>query len=176
MLKNLITAALAFISTNIDDIFILMLFFGSKKYKRWTIISGQYLGIASLVVISLILSYIGNFLDQRYIGLLGLFPIFLAIKQTVALTKESDARDDEQDLTVTATGVFAIAGVTIANGGDNVGVYVPLFSIMSTFEEVQTIIIAKRNCIIKTSAGGNDFLYQVAEFSQQDAQADRRFA
>ena len=131
---------LAFVSTNVDDIFILMLFFGTKRYKRGTIIAGQYLGMAGLVGLALVFSYFGQFIDQRYIGLLGLFPIYLATTQVIALLKGSQD-SDVNATTLTATGVFAIAGITIANGGDNVGVYVPLFAIMSDIEKIQMIVV-----------------------------------
>lgn len=139
MTETLLTSLLAFISTNMDDVFILMLFFGARKYTSSQIVAGQYLGIAALVLVSFIGSYAGNFVDPRYIGWLGLFPIYLAIKQIVELTGESG----EEDLSVPAAGatVFAIAGVTIANGGDNIGVYAPLITTMSGQERGLLLIV-----------------------------------
>ncbi|HZY81156.1 MAG TPA: cadmium resistance transporter [Cyclobacteriaceae bacterium] len=133
-MQIVITSLLAFISTNVDDIFILMLFYGSRKFRPSTIILGQYLGIATLIVISLIGSYVGNFLDQRFIGLLGLFPIYLGIKKF--FDKEEDASIETK-----SSGIVAIAGVTIANGGDNIGVYTPLFTTMTAAEQIQMIVI-----------------------------------
>jgi cadmium resistance protein CadD (predicted permease) len=138
LLQNLLTSILAFVSTNIDDLFILMLFFGSKKIKSSSIIAGQYLGIGTLVIVSLLTSYIGNFVDQRFIGILGLFPIFLAMKQILQLVKPEE--QEHEDVTSKAS-VFAIAGVTIANGADNIGVYVPLLITMTQFEKIQMVIV-----------------------------------
>src|SRR5688572_26253502 len=90
MIQTIITSMLAFASTNVDDIFILMLFFGSRANKPSTIFAGQYLGIGALLIISLVGAVIGNFVDQRYIGLLGLFPIYLAIKQVMELLRKGD--------------------------------------------------------------------------------------
>jgi cadmium resistance protein CadD (predicted permease) len=134
----MITSILAFISTNIDDIFILTLFFGSKKFSKTTIVSGQFLGIGVLVIISLIGAYIGNFIGPRYIGLLGLFPIYLAVRQLITLFRSSH---DDENVDVKASGILAIAGVTIANGGDNIGVYVPLLATMSLNDKLQLVII-----------------------------------
>ena len=139
-MDTILTSVLAFISTNIDDIFILMLFYGSRRFKPATIMSGQYLGIISLIAISLIGSYIGNFLDPRYVGLLGLFPIYLAVKGFIALFKHNE--EDEPDVEARATGVFSIAGVTIANGADNIGVYVPLMSTMTQVQKMEMIAIS----------------------------------
>lgn len=137
MLQTLLTSILAFVSTNIDDIFILMLFYATGRYKSWQIVAGQYLGIATLVVVSFIGAYIGSFFDQRYIGLLGLFPIYLAVKQWISLWK--GAEDDDEQVAASG-GVISLAGVTIANGGDNIGVYIPVFATM-TFPE-RLILIA----------------------------------
>jgi cadmium resistance protein CadD (predicted permease) len=139
MAQNVLTAVLAFISTNIDDLFILTLFYGSGKYRSAQIMGGQYLGIFTLVVISFIGSFVGNFMDQRYIGFLGLFPIYLAIKQIVELLKNETG--DESEIAARNLGIIAIAGVTIANGGDNIGVYIPLLTTLTTLAKLQFVSI-----------------------------------
>lgn len=135
LIQNLITSILAFASTNIDDIFILMLFYGSAKVRSSTIIIGQYVGIGFLFVVSLLASYIGNVVDQRYLGILGLFPIFLAIRHVMALIRSTN--DDDEAVNVKSSSFLAIAGVTIANGGDNIGVYVPLLTTMTQAAKIQ---------------------------------------
>lgn len=139
MIKSLITSVLAFASTNIDDIFILMLFFSNRKTKPEIIIAGQYLGIGALVVLSFIGAYVGNFFDQRYVGVLGLFPVYLSIRQIINLIKKKDA--EENPVEIKGTDIIAIAGVTIANGGDNIGVYVPLLTTMTFVEKILMITV-----------------------------------
>src|SRR6186713_3379605 len=125
MLQDVVTSVLAFISTNIDDLFVLMLFFGSERFRSGNVFTGQYLGIAFLVVVSFVGTLAGLFIDARFIGLLGLFPMYLATRQIVTLLKRG--QDAQIDIAVEQTqGVIAIAGVTVANGGDNIGVYTPL--------------------------------------------------
>jgi len=140
MLQHIITSVLAFVSTNIDDIFILMLFFGSRKIKESNIVLGQYLGIGALVALSFIGSFVGSFLDQRYVGFLGLFPIYLAIKQAIDLFRHKETEEDAEPV-AKSTGALAVAGVTIANGADNIGVYVPLLTTMTYLEQIQMIAI-----------------------------------
>jgi len=41
-------AIVAFAATNIDDIFVLTLFFAQNHLKHWHIVAGQYLGLAGL--------------------------------------------------------------------------------------------------------------------------------
>lgn len=137
-LQSLLTAVLAFVSTNIDDIFILMLFYSGRKFRNSSILLGQYLGITTLVLISLVAAYIGGFFDQRYVGLLGFFPIYLGIRQVISLLA-NDEPDDEE--TPASSSIIAVAGVTIANGADNIGVYVPLLSTMTWMEKVQLLVV-----------------------------------
>jgi cadmium resistance protein CadD (predicted permease) len=136
MLENIITSLLAFVSTNIDDIFILMLFYGRRNQKSINIVLGQYLGIGTLVLVSFVGAAIGSLIDQMYVGLLGLFPIYLALKH--ALQREE--LDDEIPMR-SGAGIIAIAGVTIANGGDNIGVYVPLLTTMTVAEKVYMVVV-----------------------------------
>lgn len=140
MLQIIVAGVVAFASTNIDDLFILTLFFGDKKYKPIDIYIGQYLGIISLIAISVIGSFIGNFIDTRYIGLMGLVPIYLGIKQIIHLIRN---RNKEEDLKIekkSKTGILTVASLTFANGGDNIGIYIPLFATLSTFDK--TIMIS----------------------------------
>lgn len=136
MLENIITSLLAFVSTNIDDIFILMLFYGRRKQKPIDIVLGQYLGIGTLVLVSFVGAAIGSLIDQKYIGLLGLFPIYLALKNV----QQQGKWNDEVPLR-TGAGIIAIAGVTIANGGDNIGVYVPLLTTMTVVAKVYMVVV-----------------------------------
>ncbi len=40
---------IAFVATNIDDIFILMIFFSTHRFHVYDIVVGQFLGIGSLI-------------------------------------------------------------------------------------------------------------------------------
>jgi len=140
MIKNIITSTLAFASTNIDDFFILVLFFGSKRFKTSHIFLGQYVGIFALVLISFAFSFVSQVVDQRIIGLLGIFPMYLGIKQALSMWGKSHAREQENSPQIRG-GILAIGGTTIANGGDNIGVYVPLLSAQSAMEKFQFMVV-----------------------------------
>jgi cadmium resistance transport/sequestration family protein len=128
-MEILITSVIAFISTNIDDIFILTLFYGNKKFKNKEILVGQFLGIIALISISLIGSLVGLFIAPAYIGLLGLFPIYLGAKGILRLIRDNteEDQDDNENKNKGQNNVLTVAGVTVANGGDNIGIYIPLF-------------------------------------------------
>lgn len=137
-----LTSIVAFVSTNIDDLFILTLFFGDKRYKPRDIYFGQYLAIIALIVVSVVGSLIGNFINSEYVGLLGFFPIYLGLRQLLSVIK-GENNDEElktEERKNSTTGILNVATVTIANGGDNIGTYVPLFATLTTSDE--SIMIA----------------------------------
>ncbi|HKO99343.1 MAG TPA: cadmium resistance transporter [Pyrinomonadaceae bacterium] len=118
-------AIVAFAATNIDDIFVLTLFFAQKNLRRWHVVVGQYLGLAGLITISLVGYFAWLIIPQTWIGLLGLAPIAIGIKKLMDWQREKE--NDTATQTHTAS-VFTVATVTFANGGDNIGIYVPLFA------------------------------------------------
>ncbi|MEU8184544.1 cadmium resistance transporter [Micromonospora sp. NPDC049047] len=116
-------AAVVFAATDIDDIVILTLFFVAARTtgrpRPWQIVAGQYLGIGALALVSAVVAAGLLVVPDPWTGLLGLLPIALGVRAL----RGSD--DDEAPTVV--TGLFGVAGVTIANGADNVAVYVPVF-------------------------------------------------
>jgi cadmium resistance protein CadD (predicted permease) len=70
----------AFLSTNIDDLIILMVFFATPRFPDSQIILGQYIGMGSLISVSLLGSLIALVVPRNLIGLIGLFPITIGIK------------------------------------------------------------------------------------------------
>lgn len=129
-------AIVVFISTNIDDIFLLAAFFADKKLKARSIILGQCLGIGALVAVSAVVAWLAFALPEGWISLLGFLPLYLGLSQIKSLwadvdDTEEDAEIQLQEHTVErsmGSQMVAVAGVTIANGGDNLGVYIPMFA------------------------------------------------
>jgi cadmium resistance protein CadD (predicted permease) len=140
MIQTIITSILAFVSTNIDDLFILMLFFGSRRYSSIHIFGGQYLGIALLIATAYAVSLLGAFFDTRYIGLLGLFPIFLAVKESFSVFGNRTDENEKTDLPKNGS-FLSIAMVTIANGADNIGVYVPSLAALGAVEKLLFVLV-----------------------------------
>ncbi|HWA33794.1 MAG TPA: cadmium resistance transporter, partial [Cyclobacteriaceae bacterium] len=54
---------------------------------------------------------------------------------------KKDNEDTEDQVDENKTGVFAIAGVTIANGGDNLGVYIPLLATYNYQQKIVFVLI-----------------------------------
>ena len=131
LLTAIITGVVAFIATNIDDILILLVFFSqvNKNFRPWQIVVGQYLGFTILVIFSLPGLFGGLILPQSWIGLLGLIPIAIGISSLVNKETEQLA-DVNQEITPSflTPKIYTVAAITVANGSDNISIYIPLFS------------------------------------------------
>lgn len=136
-MEFVVTSILAFSATNIDDLFLLTLFFGNNQYKASNIYTGQLLGIFSLIGLSLVGSLVGNLIPLPYLGLLGIFPVYLGIKQIL----KKDADHNDEVVLSKSNMIMSVMMVTIANGGDNVGIYIPLFATLAWPFKIGMIVI-----------------------------------
>ncbi|QEC69245.1 hypothetical protein FRZ67_18725 [Panacibacter ginsenosidivorans] len=142
-MELIVTSILAFGGTNIDDIFLLVIFFANKDYKTKHIVIGQYIGIIALIGISIIGSFIGLLFDHIYIGLLGLLPVYFGIRDLFGLNKGRKGEREGKLLShrKRANKTFSVAAVTFSNGGDNLGVYIPLFVTLGMPQKIVMVII-----------------------------------
>ena len=119
-----------FIATNIDDIIVLSLFFARGAGRSGTtakIIAGQYLGFGAILATAVIVALgARSFLPESFIPYFGLIPLALGLRAAWQSWRGKDDDDDEQ-VTGKPISVMTVAAVTFANGGDNIGVYVPIF-------------------------------------------------
>ncbi|MBD2435620.1 cadmium resistance transporter [Nostoc sp. FACHB-110] len=132
------TGVVAFIATNIDDIVILLLFFSqiNEQFRPKHIFLGQYLGFIVLLALSLSGLFGGLIVESNWIGLLGLVPVAIGISSLV--NPQDDSQEDvlgehtistqEISTSLISPQIYGVAAVTIANGGDNISVYIPLFA------------------------------------------------
>src|SRR6266851_1588055 len=65
----------AFASTNIDDLVLLIGFFADPAYQPRQVVGGQFTGIAALVALSLLGALAAQLVTSEEVGLLGLVPI-----------------------------------------------------------------------------------------------------
>ncbi|MEK3994985.1 CadD family cadmium resistance transporter [Psychrobacillus sp. FSL K6-2365] len=152
----IISAIGAFIVTNIDDIFVLMLLFSQAKTQGKKnkgsikensifpkdIVIGQYVGFILLVAISLLGTFGVTLIPEKWVGILGLIPIYLGVKLFI----KGEDEDERSIISSLNSGRFnkiflSVAFITFANGGDNIGIYVPYFSTLNTSELISTVIV-----------------------------------
>ena len=113
-------AAAMFAVTNVDDLVLLAVFFGHAG--ALTVVAGQFLGFGAILAVSVAGALGAGLLPDGAVRWLGVLPILLGIRAAWQAWR----RDDGEP--APATGVLGIAAVCFANGGDNIGVYVPAFA------------------------------------------------
>lgn len=126
-------AAGLFAVTNVDDILILALFFAQGAGRRGTaarIVAGQYLGFLAILVVAVAAAFGATFLPDPVIPYLGLLPLALGVRAAWREWRNhrDGAGDDPAGARGGGPGALEVAAVTFANGGDNIGVYVPVFA------------------------------------------------
>lgn len=125
-----------FASTNVDDILLLAAFFADSRLTPRAIVVGQFVGIAALVMVSTAAALAAIVVPPAWIALLGVVPLFLGVRQLLQLRRGAGASGELENVKVSGqvlerrrqSQVLAVASVTVANGADNLGVYVPVFS------------------------------------------------
>ena len=110
-----------FAVTNVDDAFLLTFFFARRISTR-RIVAGQFVGFGAIIVVSLIGAWGALAIPHRWIRVLGLVPLAIGVRQLLRARRPEleSPRSSERD-------VVSIALVTLSNGADNIGVYVPFF-------------------------------------------------
>jgi cadmium resistance protein CadD (predicted permease) len=134
-----------FAVTNVDDLVIIALFVGrlaGVRGRTARVALGQYLGFGAILVVSLSGAVGAGLLPPAWLPYLGLLPLLLGLREAWELWRErGDDDDGDDDADQRAPGVLAVAAVTIANGGDNLGVYVPLFAVAGVGGQVVYVVV-----------------------------------
>jgi cadmium resistance protein CadD (predicted permease) len=137
-----LTAAVLFAATNVDDIVVLTVLSISSRAtgqpRPWHIWAGQYAGLAVLVGVSLAAAAGLALVPLHWLWLLGLLPLGLGLYKLATAIRAH--RGGEEASPATVTGLAGVTGLTIANGGDNLSAYSPVFRTSSAAEI--TVIIA----------------------------------
>ncbi|HEY9738481.1 MAG TPA: cadmium resistance transporter [Trichocoleus sp.] len=139
-MQTLIAALTAFVATNIDDLVVLALLYApsSERLRSRHIWLGQYLGFAVLILLSLPGFLGGLVLPKPWIGLLGFIPIAIGLKAALEPEEEPSVQTVTQGPNqfshnplleaLFAPQTVGVAAIRVANGGDNISVYLSLFA------------------------------------------------
>lgn len=145
--QTIISAIGVYISTSIDYLIILIILFAqlSQNKQKWHIYAGQYLGTGLLVGASLVAAYVVNFVPEEWmVGLLALIPIYLGIRFAIV---GEDAEEEEEEIIERleqskANQLFwTVTLLTIASGGDNLGIYIPYFASLDWSQTLVALLV-----------------------------------
>ncbi len=148
--QTIISAIGVYISTSIDYLIILIILIIlfaqlSQNKQKWHIYAGQYLGTGLLVGASLVAAYVVNFVPEAWmVGLLGLIPIYLGIR--FAIVGEGEEEEEEEIIErleqSKANQLFwTVTLLTIASGGDNLGIYIPYFASLDWSKTLVALLV-----------------------------------
>lgn len=152
--RTIISAIGVYISTSIDYLIVLIILFAqlSQNKQKWHIYAGQYLGTGLLVGVSLVAAYVVNFVPEAWmVGLLGLIPIYLGIR--FAIVGEGEEEEEEETIErleqSKANQLFwTVTLLTIASGGDNLGIYIPYFASLDWAQTLVALLVFAIGVII----------------------------
>ena len=136
-MKILVTAVMAFVGSNLDDIFVLMVLFAQAACpaQKRRIAAGQCLGMGILTLVSLLLSAGAGWLPEDLLRFMGLLPLGMGLYQLLRRDRES------KEETIAGIGLWSTALLTMSNGADNLGIYIPLFAGGSWHENLVIVLI-----------------------------------
>jgi cadmium resistance protein CadD (predicted permease) len=120
-------AVVAFVSTDIDDLVVLIGFFADPAYRPMQVLIGQFAGIGGLIALSLLGSLLALVIPTAYIGLIGFVPIAIGTYNLVRA--DAGKGGDDETIIAHASRIATVTLVTLSNGSDNLSLYIPLFSI-----------------------------------------------
>lgn len=139
IIGHFVAGITAFIASNIDDTFVLILLFLTPSLLPRHVILGQFLGIALLVSISSLASLLVLAIPIFVLGLMGIIPIIIGIKRLSDLKQVSETK--EHNIKKGSMSILSVAAITLSNGGDDIGAFTPLFAKYNTGNEVTFTII-----------------------------------
>lgn len=154
MLSVALLAIAAYAATNIDNLFVLLAFLAEAGADRRRVVAGQYVGSLILIAGSLVFAALLTHLPAGYVGLLGVLPIGVGLGKAWerfgpgnrrvghgAANGDShqaapgvSALHDSRTPTGRGSSWWTVACMALANGSDNVAVYVPLYASHSPSE------------------------------------------
>ena len=162
LLPAMATGVATATATTFDDNIYLAMFFSrtNRCFRPLHIIVGEYIGFTVLVLISLSGFLLGRFCASAWLGLLGLMPIAIGVTTLLARAPRQDGLPElpravrrRRASAAAAPGpltlgralrdprTYQVSAVSIANGGNNIAIYIPLFTSCSLPRLVVILLI-----------------------------------
>ena len=140
MTGTLVTIFLAYISSNLDDIFVLTLLFAQTQVIKdvRSIYFGQLFGILSLLGVSQLVVWLFDNFQMAHLNWLGCIPVVLGI---IEIWHQKNLNQNTPRVVNSALSLFTVLLITVSNGADNLGIYIPMLTTFTKFENILTVII-----------------------------------
>jgi len=132
-LQTLAVATVLFAATNADDLVLLIVFFAQPGSRPRLVVLGSLVGLTALTAASFAAAWAALAAPPEWLPCLGLAPLYLGLRWLFRPHAEEAPAGN-------AASWRTVALVTIANGADNLGVYIPAFAIQSFAQKVITAV------------------------------------
>ncbi len=121
-------AAAAFVATNLDNFFLLLSFLTMPSVRIKSVFLGFITGMLILIGISATATLLPALIPVKYLGLLGIIPITVGIRQLIATSRGLDPSGQISAPTVSSSAFSAVVLTQISNGSDTIITFVPLIA------------------------------------------------
>ena len=147
------------VATTFDDNIYLTAFFSevNRTFRPNHVVVGELLGFTALVIVSLLGFLVGLVIPSTWTGLLGILPILIGLNNLRNLNQDDSDEDKSANRKINSKfrgfdsrkrslwdvirdpQTYRVSAVTISNGGNNLGIYIPLFA-TSSIQNLSVII------------------------------------
>ncbi|MBN3944234.1 MAG: cadmium resistance transporter [Nostoc sp.] len=147
------------VATTFDDNIYLTAFFSevNRTFRPQHVVVGEIIGFTALVTVSFLGFLLGLAIPSTWIGLLGILPILIGLNNLFNLNKDNSDEDKSANLKrnskfkgfdsrkrslwdiIRDPQTYRVSAVTISNGGNNLGIYIPLFA-SSSIQNLAVIV------------------------------------
>jgi cadmium resistance protein CadD (predicted permease) len=113
-------------------------FFADSRLNKRSVVGGQFLGMGAVILLSVAGALLAWAIPLGWLGLLGFVPLGLGLARLPGLFRRNRGGVDPDERLAHAqedrlerrlgSQSLAVAAVVVANGADNLGVYIPLFA------------------------------------------------
>lgn len=131
LFSELVLAIGGFTATNLENVVVLVSVFCGQCGRAHAVRLGFALGSVALLALSLLGVVLVGLVPVQHIGWLGLIPIALGVRELLRKSddgSESDATGQRPEGSSLLNVAGAAAVLMVANGGDTVAVFAPLFA------------------------------------------------
>ena len=130
LLQTVVLATVLFAATNADDLVLLIVFFARPGCRPRQVVLGSFLGLAALTAASFAAAWLALAAPADWLPWLGIAPVALGMRWLF--------RPHDEETPASGASWRTVAFVTLANGADNLGVYIPAFAIQTFAQKVIT--------------------------------------
>jgi cadmium resistance protein CadD (predicted permease) len=163
VLATLQLALAAGLATTFDDNIYLTGFFAevNRSFRPQHVVLGELLGFSLLVGLSLLGLLLGRLLPSQWLGFMGVLPILIGLRNLLQHLRDGYGDEEDRQASRRRFGdlpgfqprrlslldllrdrrTYSVSLVTIANGSNNLSIYIPLFASLRPLQVPQVLAV-----------------------------------